>query len=310
MAFPKAISPCCNNVVALLALLHMTLLPTEVATQRPFYIIGNMVNSLYDVRVFLEDGANALQADVTFSPNGRAQHTYHGPPCDCYRTCTRDSTIKDYLNNLRDVSSGEGKFKGQVALLYLALYTSHVPDEYHHQAGVDIAEKLQKYLWRGVSRSEAVPVLLYVSSTYEKKVFKGVLDTISPSWKDHIGFDFGGMEPFYKIRDAYAELNITKGRWLGSGNTNCLPYQSGRYGRLESIVDCREGKIRECNFVDKGYAYNLDTQRSIGREIRLGLDAVITNYPSTALEVLKAGDIRRLVRLAQLGDSPWERIVD
>ncbi|KAH9364917.1 hypothetical protein HPB48_000633 [Haemaphysalis longicornis] len=190
-----------------------------------------MVNSLYDVRVFLEDGANALQADVTFSPNGRAQHTYHGPPCDCYRTCTRDSTIKDYLNNLRVVSSGEGKFQGQVALLYLALYTSHVPDEYHHQAGVDIAEKLQKYLWRG-------------------------------------GFDFGGMEPFYKIRDAYAELNITKGRWLGSGNTNCLPYQSGRYGRLESIVDCREGKSRECDFVDKGYAYNLDTQRAIGREIR------------------------------------------
>ncbi|KAH9364918.1 hypothetical protein HPB48_000632 [Haemaphysalis longicornis] len=62
-----------------------------------------MVNSLYDVNVFLEDGANALQADVTFSPNGRAQHTYHGPPCDCYRSCTRDSTIQDYLTK---ISSG------------------------------------------------------------------------------------------------------------------------------------------------------------------------------------------------------------
>lgn len=285
----------------------MTPLPTAVATQRPFYIIGNMVNSLYDVNVFLEDGANALQADVTFSPNGRAQHTYHGPPCDCYRSCTRDSTIQDYLTK---ISSGLGKFQGQVALLYLALYTSSVPEEYHHQAGADIAKKLEKYLWRDVSSSKAVPVLLYVSSTNEKKVFKGVLDTISDSWRDHVGFDFGGMEPLHKIGEAFAELNITTGRWLGSGNTNCLPYQYGRYGRLESIVDCREGKIRGCDFVDKGYAYNLDTQRSIGREIRLGLDAVITNYPSTALEVLKEGDISRLVRLADLDDNPWKRIVD
>ncbi|XP_077527283.1 dermonecrotic toxin StSicTox-betaIC1-like isoform X2 [Haemaphysalis longicornis] len=307
MAFPKAISPCCNNVVALLALLHMTLLPTALAAQRPFYIIGNMVNSLYDVNVFLEDGANALQADVTFSPEGRPQYMYHGPPCDCFRTCTRVSTIEDYLTK---ISSGLGKFQGQVALLYLALYPSSVPEEYHHQAGADIAKILERFLWRGVSPSKAVPVLLYVSSTNQKKVFKGVLDTISDSWRDHVGFDFGGMEPFFKIGEAFAELNITSGRWLGSGNTNCLPYQSGRYERLESIVHCREGKSGECEFVDKGYAYNLDTQRSIRREIRLGLDAVITNYPSTALEVLKEGDISRLVRLADLDDSPWKRIVD
>ncbi|XP_077528248.1 dermonecrotic toxin Hl-PLD1-like [Haemaphysalis longicornis] len=105
MAFVKATAQRFCHVVAFLTLLHMTLLPTEVESQRPFYIIGNMVNSLYDVNVFLEDGANALQADVTFSPNGRAQHTYHGPPCDCYRSCTRDSTIKDYLNKLRRETS-------------------------------------------------------------------------------------------------------------------------------------------------------------------------------------------------------------
>lgn len=297
------------HLVALLTLLQTALVANVDAERRPFYIIGNMVNSLEDVDIFLNAGANAIEATVKFNQNGRATYFFHGSPCDCFRSCSEYSTIEDYLKYLRRVTSPNGgKFHGQLALLYLTLKTSELRERSQYQAGVGIARRLMTNLWKEVSPADAVPVLVYVSNTHQKKVFKGVLDTITAPWRNHIGFDIGGMESFTKIGEVFAELNITKGRWLGSGNTNCRAYSPGTYERLQAIIDCREGHIPGCDVVDKGYAWNVDKTDSIAREIRLGLDGVITNYPSHARRALDVDDIRRIVRLARPSDSPWERI--
>ncbi|XP_077527904.1 dermonecrotic toxin SPH-like isoform X2 [Haemaphysalis longicornis] len=295
MAFARARVALFCRLVLCLTLFQMTQLATVDAKRRPFYVIGNMVNSLHDVDDFLNAGANALQADVQFSPNGRALYFYHGKPCDCDRTCTRDATILEYLNYVRALRYG-GKFKGKLALLYLALKTSKLSQHAMYRAGVDIARKLMGNLWRDVSPADAVPVLLYVRGTYQMNVFKGVLDTVTTRWRNLLG-------------DAFAKLNITGHRWLGSGTFSCESYKTGQYKRLQDIVDCREGHIPGCN-VDKGYAYNLDRKHNIAREIRLGLDALITNRPSTVREVLESYGISSIVRLANTSDSPWERVMD
>lgn len=282
---------------------------------RPFYVIGHMVNSLYDVDVFLQQGANALETDVQFNGHGKATWVYHGTPCDCFRECERSSKIADFLDYVRSVTSEEeGKFKGKLAFLLLDLKTSGIYQQRKYAAGTDIARKLTRHLWRNVSPENAIDVLLHVNSLNDGDVFEGVLDTIgalpdAESWKKRIGFEIGGMESLSKIGETYDRLGISQNRWQGSGNTNCLAYLDGRYSRLQNIVACRDGRSSHCHHVDKGYAWTLDKESSIAREIRLGLDAVITNYPRNALAAMKWNDVAPLVRLAGRQDSPWTRVV-
>ena len=65
--------------------------------QRPFYNIAHMVNSIGDIKYYLDQGANAIEADVSFSDNGTALSTYHGYPCDCFRICTKSQNIQEYF---------------------------------------------------------------------------------------------------------------------------------------------------------------------------------------------------------------------
>lgn len=287
---------------------------TRTERRRPIFVIGNMVNSLYDVDVFLESGANALEADITFSTTGVPTWVYHGIPCDCNREGARYATVTEYLDYLRSVTSADGgKFRGKMTLLYLDLKTSSLSSAYKYRAGEFICNHVFNYLWRKVSPSDAMNVLFYVESLDDRNVFKGVLDFISAQpqaqlWRQRIGFEFGGMDPLRQVGQAFVELGIFANRWAGSGNSNWHAYFSGRYERLQDIVACRDGLIPDCDFVDKGYAWNLDYESSIAREIKLGLDGVITNYPSSALAALKWTDVERIARLADSNDSPWTRV--
>ncbi|KAH9379207.1 hypothetical protein HPB48_009853 [Haemaphysalis longicornis] len=64
-----------------------------------------MANSKYDVDVFIEHGANAIEADIQFSPDGNVTWVYHGVPCDCYRTCTRYEAFPEYLDYMRNITN-------------------------------------------------------------------------------------------------------------------------------------------------------------------------------------------------------------
>ena len=75
------------------------------ALKRPFYNIAHMVNSIREVDQYLAQGANALEADVTFSSNGSAVYTYHGYPCDCFRHCTEKEDFPKYLGYIRDITT-------------------------------------------------------------------------------------------------------------------------------------------------------------------------------------------------------------
>lgn len=64
-----------------------------------------MVNSIKEVNYYLSKGANAIEADVAFSPNGTALYTFHGYPCDCFRHCTELENLVKYLEYVREVTS-------------------------------------------------------------------------------------------------------------------------------------------------------------------------------------------------------------
>ena len=76
----------------------------QIDPVRPFYNIAHMVNSIREVKYYLSRGANAIEADVTFSPGGTALYTFHGYPCDCFRHCTESEDIVDYLKYIRSIT--------------------------------------------------------------------------------------------------------------------------------------------------------------------------------------------------------------
>lgn len=72
--------------------------------QRPFYNIAHMVNSIKEINYYLARGANAIETDVSFAPNGTALYTFHGYPCDCFRHCTEREEITKYLEYVREIT--------------------------------------------------------------------------------------------------------------------------------------------------------------------------------------------------------------
>lgn len=73
-------------------------------TIRPFYNIAHMVNSIKEIDYYLSKGANAIEADVTFEPNGTVSYTYHGIPCDCFRHCSESEDFVKYIRYIRTIT--------------------------------------------------------------------------------------------------------------------------------------------------------------------------------------------------------------
>ncbi|XP_077561561.1 dermonecrotic toxin StSicTox-betaIC1-like isoform X2 [Haemaphysalis longicornis] len=270
-----------------------------------------MVNSISDVESFVKSGANALEVDVQFAGSGRATEMYHGVPCDCFRICTRRTPFTEYLDYMRAVTGlNGGKLKGKITLLVLDLKTSGINKGNQYEAGVDIGKKLIGHLWKNVSPNDTLDVLVSTTKPKDKDIFRGVLDAIrndtnSQHWMKRIGFGFDQFDDQAEVGRAFSQNGILGHRWLGSGITNCLLHTS-RY-QLEDIVACRDGRKSGCGYVDKGFSWTLDKESSMARDIKLGLDAVMTNYPKNALAAMRRKDVAPLVRLAGPEDSPWTR---
>lgn len=296
-----------------LTLFAMAPVMSLAAEQRPFYVIGHMVNSIGEVDDFVDSGANALEVDVKFERSGRATDMHHGFPCDCFRVCTRKTPFTEYLDYINSVTSVDGgKFNGKMTLLVLDLKTKKIGRGNQYQAGVDIGTKLIRHLWRDVVPHDTVNVLVSIEKPKDKNIFRGVLDAIKRDvnatyWMKHIGFAIDQFGDPAEIGKAFSENGIVGHRWLGSGITNCLPHISG-HKKLKDIVACRDGRKSGCDYVDKGFTWTLDKKSSIARGIKIGLDAVMTNSPKKALAAMRRNDVAPLVRLAGPEDDPWTRV--
>ena len=92
-------------VVYYLFLMLLSVLSAQDDQPRLFYNIAHMTNSIKEVDYYLEKGANALEADVMFTPNGTATYIYHGYPCDCFRHCTEKEAFIEYIEYIREITT-------------------------------------------------------------------------------------------------------------------------------------------------------------------------------------------------------------
>ena len=54
-----------------------------------FYNIAHMCNNIETLDWAVDQGANAIEADLQFDDQGNPTRFYHGWPCDCTCMCPR-----------------------------------------------------------------------------------------------------------------------------------------------------------------------------------------------------------------------------
>uniref|UniRef100_L7LW81 Putative sphingomyelin phosphodiesterase d sphingomyelinase d n=1 Tax=Rhipicephalus pulchellus TaxID=72859 RepID=L7LW81_RHIPC len=298
--------------VALKQSLSANAIPRGLA-RRPVYNIAHMVNTIQQVDEAMRLGANAIEADVTFTANGTATWFYHGVPCDCFRWCDRHEEIPALLDYVRRTASADGGiYKERLTLLFLDLKATNVLPQYKYRAGVDIAEKLIMHLWSGVSTRNAMNVLLSIRTVRDGEVLLGALHTIGrimPLMLSKIGVDVGNNDQSLDaIRHMYLRLGITGHRWQGDGTTNCVSFLRSP-GRLYNVIHNRQSEA-PYHYVEKAYQWTLDFPGQLRRSLRRGVDAIITNRPDRLAAILREDEFRDMVRPATVYDNPWIRFDD
>ncbi|KAH6923189.1 hypothetical protein HPB50_024658 [Hyalomma asiaticum] len=274
-----------------------------------------MANSLEEFEDFMERGVNAIEADVSFAPNGTVTKFYHGPGCDTGRECERETDAAIYLRHVKHTVSAEnGPHRGKMLLLYVDIKTANLNGRTEMYAGgVSLANNLIHHLWSGVPPSRMVNVLLSVFSVNETEVFRGALHTLSMHenhtvFLDHVGFDVSGNNFLSTIAKTFTELGVTRHRWQGDGSNNRFIDVYPTF-RMSWVTARRAPNNSERNYVDKAYVWTADHTFTIRRFFRKNIDGIVTNSPENVLAVLKEAEFSSKYRLANSRDSPWERIV-
>ncbi|XP_077547604.1 dermonecrotic toxin SPH-like [Haemaphysalis longicornis] len=283
--------------------------------RRPVYVFGHMANTLEEFDQFMGQGVNAIEADVTFSPNGTALKFYHGPGCDTGRDCYRQTEIGTYLTYVKDtVSAEQGNYSDKMLLLYADIKTANLHGKKRkYNAGASLAEKLVQYLWKKVPPKRMVNVLLSTFWAKDRDIFRGALEKLSSykgsaAYLDHVGFDVSGYSFLSTISKLYEDLGVTRHRWQGDGAQNHLIDLYPTI-RMSLVTKRRTSNSSTKNYVDKAYVWTADSPCSIRRFLRKDIDGIVTNKPSNVLKVLQEKEFSKTLRLATSADNPWERVI-
>lgn len=234
-----------------------------------------MVNSIKEVNYYLSRGANAIEADVAFSPNGTALYTFHGYPCDCFRHCTEREDIGKYLEYVREVTRPDSPyFKRQLALLFLDLKISGLPPSAKAVAGQDLAAKVIEHLFGNGESDTQVNVLMSIGHIYDSDFvlgFQNELESrdLASNLSSRIGWDVGLNDPVSSIVSMWRRIEVINNIWQGDGRSNCIsPFYN--LGRLTTVIERRDerNEMIDDPYIDKVYHWTIDLTHNLRASLR------------------------------------------
>ncbi|XP_023222756.1 phospholipase D SdSicTox-betaIIB1bxii-like [Centruroides sculpturatus] len=283
----------------------------QLSTQnvRPFWNIAHMVNSIDEIEEYLDEGANAIEADVTFDSDGTAKFMYHGFPCDCWRYCWRSSLLFRYLLKVKKLTTPDDpSYKENFTLLQLDCKISSLNSDWLRiKAGKDLAKKMVIFLWeRGHSKSQ-VWILLSIPHSNHVNFIRSFRETLQEEGlsdlETKIGYDISGNEDPLKIENALLSVGVNSSIWFSDGITNCIPRS---ISRLRFIIDKRNSLS---NLVNKVYFWTIDRENNLRKALRMGVDGIITNKPRRLHNILNSEEFKHTYRLSSITDNPWTKII-
>ncbi|XP_067130445.1 dermonecrotic toxin LspiSicTox-betaIE1ii-like [Centruroides vittatus] len=269
---------------------------------RPVWNIAHMVNSISEIVPSLKDGANAIEVDATFNSKCQFQYTYHGFPCDCFRNCWRYAKAGHYLAELDEISNPESpKYHPNLIMVMFDLKISKLSDRCKFHAGVDMAKKLYRYIFRSGS---PLKFMLSIPTINDISFIHGF--TIESDYQssgggvkiiNSIAWDISTSDVQSTVK-TYNTLNITKRRWKGEGNANCLPFS---LSKLYYSILVRN--LASKKYLDKVYFWTTDLKSTMRKALSLQVDGIITNFPGKLSNVLMEEEFKKLYRLANQFDN-------
>ena len=268
--------------------------------KRPIYNVAHMVNGNNELNKDWVKYGNALESDLQFNADGSPRRFYHGFPCDCGRNCFHKG---DTVEHLQIVRSKAQDMSQNFALFWIDLKLGAVETQNLFSSGQQIAKVIIKNLFPA---GETVPlhVLLGAEQTDQVNFFRGFREYITmkrPELMSKFGYDISKTKyTIDEILNALKSVGITDNIWMGDGITNCLPRGNSRLKRILARRDSGSGP-------DKVYAWTTDKSSTMREWLKLGVDAIIVNYPDR-LEHLVKVEFKNSLVYATRATDPWKRI--
>ena len=274
---------------------------------RPIYNVAHMVNANSQINEDWVNDANAIEADLTFYPDGTPKEFYHGFPCDCGRYCWNSDDPLSHFASYRQKAQDESQ---NFVLVWMDFKISESGMMNYSGSGEKVAELMTR---EGslFPLGEDVPinVLLGAETPDQKDFFLGFRDYIStnrPELLPKFGYVFSGTDiGVDEILNTFEGMGITENIWVGAGNVNCLtmPIEKLRYAlaKRDSYTD-GSGLAPF-----KVYAWTVDRTSTMREYLQLGVDIIIVNYPGR-MKALVTDEFHDSLVLATRPTDPWERI--
>ena len=296
----------CNklNLFALILCIIVVCCQQNSLSKRPFYVIAHMVNSIADIHYYLEQGANAIETDVTFTSDGNPMYTFHGFPCDCFRDCNKKEKLIELLDHIRDITTpGHRNYRKSLVLLMLDLKLPKLAPNLMIASGRKLAHILNDHLFDGRS---TLRVVITLGDTSFRDFIIGFKNEMQDRRRNDlsqiIGWDVVNGRLSH-IEDMLRNIGV-ENVWQGSGLTNCVsPFH--RWFRLMAALYRREGSADP--YMQKVYQWTIDRPSVMKWSLRTGVDAMITNSPDRLVSMLKEAEMADKYTIATLRDDPFQR---
>ncbi|RWS21254.1 hypothetical protein B4U80_00670 [Leptotrombidium deliense] len=212
--------------------------------RRPIYVVASMVNTIKELDHYVNEGANAIEADVYFEESGDAKNMFENWPCACNRKCGLKTPIDKYLKYVNDVTKpGREEFKEKLILLVLDLRTRNIKTS-KYKAGIKFAQQVIQYLFDDGRTTSRIYLQLSLNSAKDADFVIGFEDELAKSEKveeikHKIGWDVGLNDKLEDIDEMWTKIKSVKKIWIGDGTINCLSSMY-KYTRLNKVLNRRK----------------------------------------------------------------------
>ncbi|XP_064644254.1 dermonecrotic toxin LsaSicTox-alphaIB2i-like [Lineus longissimus] len=287
-------------------ILLVTILSCHGDEIRPLYIAGFMANSIEDVDAYIAAGANVVEADLTFDlHSGRATEFYKGTLCDCFRLCHKRESVINYLEHIKEITTpGHPKFKASftgIVIISTQLQTTYK----HGEAGKDMANILDKYLF---SNENNAKVVFDVAHPNYWTFVDSLVENLRARQRGDILRKIGVVSNAGE--NSYSEFiekagGTDLGLWMGDGISNCLE----DFFHLDNVNVKEACLLRdEGRGVSKVIRWTVGLKKNIRNALWFGVDVIGTDDVDDVLYVMKEGEFKGRYRPATPDDDLFARI--
>ena len=255
------------------------------AKKNPKYLIAHMTNSVKTVNWAMGEGANALEADLSFSTSGMPNRFYHGAPCDCtmsgvfrksnhvckQMSCNTSASSKTVLRTM-------AKHKKRLALVII---DSKVEAKWGKArlktAGRQVVALVDRELFARGYRGMVIIGAPYINTyAYLNAAARRAKQS---KYKGRYFFTIDGeSKAFEKVVKTLRRLP-TKNIVYGTGITSLAA--ATYYDQMDWAA-----YTRDRGGLGLTYIWTIDSRKSMVKYLRHGVDGIMTNRPSTLKKVI------------------------